>query len=425
MTFIAYITYNDPDTELPVNAQTDISFAMVQTGENARSCWIAGEQVFKYDPSGDVAPAQITLSANLQHVAVEKWSYRDDGGAWRDYPTTADNATITGTTLIVKPSHAIWVGDMATLRLSTNDTEIGDVITIYKVRDGLDGAAGASAPVAFLTNESIQFAANASGQTPLTTRNCNVAAYLGATKVTPSIGTIAGAPAGMTVSVGSESDHEIPLTISVVQNATLGGAGQQQGVLDVPITYPVATTLQINWSKLNAGSQGASGADAVVFSLYAPEGAVFVNQEGALVIQVAAYHGSTPIASGATYAWSQYKNGAWQALAEASDSLLVNGADVPGTATFRCQMTFEGRIYTDVITLTDKSDNIQAVIDSTAGNVFKNAAGETVLICRLWQNNAEVDSLRTVKFGLTAPTDPAVGSFYYKASLLSPTMRLM
>lgn len=31
-------------------------------------------------------------------------------------------------------------------------------------------------------------------------------------------------------------------------------------------------------------------------------------------------------------------------------------------------------------------------IDSTAGDVFKNAVGTTVLVARLWQNGAEVDA---------------------------------
>jgi hypothetical protein len=45
----------------------------------------------------------------------------------------------------------------------------------------------------------------------------------------------------------------------------------------VPITAPVSTTLTINWSKVCTGATGATGANAVVFSLYAPKGTVFVN----------------------------------------------------------------------------------------------------------------------------------------------------
>lgn len=77
----------------------------------------------------------------------------------------------------------------------------------------------------------------------------------------------------------------------------------------MPVTSPVNTTLTIHWSKVNTGAAGAAGQSAVVFSLYAPNGTVFVNGEGSLTIQTSAYSGSTPIASGATYAWAKYASG--------------------------------------------------------------------------------------------------------------------
>lgn len=66
LTYIAYVTYTDPDNGLPVNATADISFALISTGENAKSAWISGEQVFKYSAgSATASPAQIEMTANL------------------------------------------------------------------------------------------------------------------------------------------------------------------------------------------------------------------------------------------------------------------------------------------------------------------------------------------------------------------------
>ena len=99
VTYIAYVAYVDPDTGLPINAMTDISFALVKTGINAKSAWIGGEQVFKYAAGASTpSPAQITLTANLSNVTMGKWQYKNGSGAWTDYPTTADNANITSTT---------------------------------------------------------------------------------------------------------------------------------------------------------------------------------------------------------------------------------------------------------------------------------------------------------------------------------------
>ena len=430
LTYIAYVSYTDPDNGLPINATADVSFALVKTGENARSAWIAGEQVFKYaSGSSSASPAQITLTANLQNVTMGKWQYKTGAGEWADYPTTSDNATITAPTLIVKPDHAIWAGDSATLRITTSDPNVGDTTSIYKVSDGADGSAGAagqSASIAFLSNENVTFAANAGGQVAATTVTCSVVAYTGTTKVTPTVGAVSGAPEGMTVTKGAAAGNEIPINIAIAANATLGGAGARQGALSVPVTSPVNTTLTIHWSKVNTGATGAAGQSAVVFSLYAPNGTVFVNGEGSLTIQTSAYSGSTPITSGATYAWAKYASGSWTAISgQAGSSLTVAGSEVKGTASYRCIMTYGGKTYQDIITLIDKTDNFQLDIDSTAGDIFKNGVGETVLIARLWQNGAEVDALKSTTYSVAAPTSPAAGDFYYKITKTTPQVALM
>lgn len=429
LTYIAYISYLDPDNGLTTNATADISFALVKTGENAKSAWISGAQVFKYDADGAVSPAQITLTANVQNVVLSKWQYKNASDAWQDYPTTADNATITGTSLIVKPTHGIWVGDCATLRIVTNDENISDVISIYKVSDGAAGStgeAGQPAPIAFLSNENIAFTAKSTGQARGDSVVCNVVAYTGTRKVTPTVGEITGMPTGMTVSKGDAVDSEIPLTITVEANATLGGTAQQSGLLAVPVTSPVSTSLYINWSKINAGANGAAGTNAIVFSLYAPLGTVFTNGSGTLQLQTVAYDGAVPITSNATFTWAKYSGGTWQTISGATtDSLSVDGADVVGQASYRCRMIYKARNYQDVITLIDKTDNYQLDIDSTAGEIFKNATGETMLIARLWQNGAEVDALKSTTYSVTAPSSPATGSFYYKITKSTPQTALM
>ena len=405
LTYLCYVTYTDPETNIPVNVVADITFSQIKTALNAQTVWIGGEQIFKYDTSSNVTPTQITLTANAANVTISKWQYKNASDVWTDYPTTADNASITGGTLNVKPTHAVFVGDCATLRVLTSEEGVTDVMTIYKVRDGAAGAsggAGASAPMAFLTNEDITFAGNVSGQVAAVTKTCNVVAYSGTSKVTPTVGTITGAPTGMTITKGSTSNNEIPISIAIAASATLGGAGAQQGTLSVPITAPVSTTLLIHWSKVNtgatgaAGSPGAAGQNAVVFSLYAPNGSVFLNQTGSLTIQTSAFDGTTAISSGATYVWKKYVSGSWTTISgQTGASLSVAGSTVSGVQAFQCTMTYGGKTYTDTLTLTDKSDNYQATIESSGGDVFKNAIGTSTLLCRLFQNGSEVDAAGT------------------------------
>ena len=439
LTYIAYVAYADPDTGLTINAMADITFALLTTGEDAKSAWISGEQVFKYTSAGAVSPAQITLAANLQNVTMGKWQYKNSSGNWADYPTTSDNASITGTTLIVKPTHSVFVGQSATLRITTSDANVGDTTSIYKVQDGAPGGTGTDASVVFLTNENITFAGNKSGQVAAVTKTCNVVAYTGATKVTPTVGTPTGMPTGMTVTTGTATDNEIPISIEIAANATLGGSGQMQGEVSVPVTSPVNTTLVIQWSKVNTGATGSAGTAAYVLTVYSPDGTVFTNglanDSDEITINAQFYQGATNLTANANsyYLWEKYESGAWtivkaEAAAAAGNTLTVEAADVTGSATYRCRARYKNTSTTyfyDTITIIDKTDNYQADIDSTAGDVFKNTVGQTCLICRLWQNGAEVDPLKSTTYSTTAPSSPAAGDYYYKIASNSPTTALM
>ena len=439
LTYITYVAYADPDTGLTINAMADITFALLTTGEDAKSAWISGEQVFKYTSAGAVSPAQITLTANLQNVTMGKWQYKNGSGNWTDYPTTSDNASITGTTLIVKPTHSVFVGQSATLRITTSDANVGDTTSIYKVQDGAPGGTGTDASVVFLTNENITFAGNKSGQVAAVTKTCNVVAYTGATKVTPTVGTPTGMPTGMTVTTGAATDNEIPISIEIAANATLGGSGQMQGEVSVPVTSPVNTTLVIQWSKVNTGATGSAGTAAYVLTVYSPDGTVFTNglanDSDEITINAQFYQGATNLTANANsyYLWEKYESGAWtivkaEAAAAAGNTLTVEAADVTGSATYRCRARYKNTSTTyfyDTITIIDKTDNYQADIDSTAGDVFKNTVGQTCLICRLWQNGAEVDPLKSTTYSTTAPSSPAAGDYYYKIASNSPTTALM
>lgn len=651
LTYIVTVTYTDPDTALVSVAKNEISFALVTTGENAKSAWISGEQAFKYAAgAGTPTPASITLTANLQNVSMSKWQYKN-GGSWSDFAPAQ-----TGTTIAIAPDSAAFLGGAtATIRIVTSDANVGDTTSIYKVTDGTSGT---SSSIAYLTNESVVFPANVSGQVASTTVNSAVVAYTGTTKVTPTLGTISGAPTGMTVTPGAAVNNEIPLTITITANSTLGGAGPLSGEVLIPITAPVSTTLRLSWAKVNTGAtgstggtgaagadaktvniavtnqvfksedggttytpssivmtptfqtvtyskwqysinggstfvdaasgsngitiagnvltlannsalftasvtsipfrvitsdaavhdtvtisrvssglggltailsneahvfaannagtvssyagsgttirlfeggteltydgvgtsngtwkivatptgittgsitdsglfvtigdhsamggdtasisyaitgkrttggaislvaiqtfakakMGAVGADAVVFSVFAPSGSVFINQQGNLTLDCVMYKGSTAVTP--SYSWRKYAGGNWDTVVGTTKSVSIAGSSVSGTGQFKCIATYNSVAYEDFITLEDKTDNYQSTIDSTAGNVFKNTVGNTVLICRVFQNGVEVDTAKGTSWGPSAserPGSPTTGTFYYQYANTAPT----
>lgn len=88
------------------------------------------------------------------------------------------------------------------------------------------------------------------------------------------------------------------LSLLFAANATLGGASVLNGTIELTFTISGKKVIkQFSWSKSNKGNAGAS---AVVFSVYAPNGTVVLNQSGTLLLSTSAYSGSTAITS-ATY----------------------------------------------------------------------------------------------------------------------------
>ena len=186
-----------------------------------------------------------------------------------------------------------------------------------------------------------------------------------------------------------------------------------------------AFTKTFSWSKSKVGATGATGQNAIVFSVYAPKGTLVQNGEGTVTLEGAGYDGSTPITSGATYQWAKLVNGNYTNVTNAtSKSLTINGADVVNIQTYKCTMTYKGKSYVDVITVEDKTDSLVATIISTGGTVFKNKLGDSTLTCILYANGREADELITENISATAPSSPSEGTFWYKIDKGSKTIVL-
>lgn len=141
------------------------------------------------------------------------------------------------------------------------------------------------------------------------------------------------------------------------------------------------------------GDPGDRGESAVVLLVYTPNGNTFMNNTGTLLIQAVAYYGTQQITSGASFSWKRYESGSWITISGAdSDSLTISGSEVSGVASYKCVMIYDESVYEDVVSLTDKTDNFQAVIESTGGSIFKNTLSSTDLKCRLFQGGSEVDA---------------------------------
>ena len=389
ITYICYISYYDSETKNTVNISSDITYTLVKNAENAKLAYVTADTyVFKYDKDSVLVGAtQATLTAQVQGVTISKWQYKDNSGSWVDYPTTADNTNITSGILVVKPSHAVFINNVAQIKVVTSDTDVFDTVTITKIFDGVKGdqgdkgdpgSSGSGGLSVILGNEAQAIACTSEGKTATaSTISIPFTGYVGITQTACacSVGTL---PTGITVKSNTAATASTAgiLELSVAASSDLGGTAVLTGNITLTFTISGKSVVKtFTWTKAKAGSNGTN---AVVFSVYAPNGTVVQNQSGTLTLATSAYSGTTAITS-ATYQWAKYANGTWTNISGATSSTLtVSGADIVNIQSYRCTMTYSGKTYVDVITVEDKSDPYVSEMLSIGGFTVKNNLGGVV-----------------------------------------------
>ena len=432
ITYICYISYYDSETKNTINITADITYTLVKNAENAKLCTVSSDTyVFKYDTSQAlVGASQATLTVQVQGVTVRKWQYKNSSGAWTDYPTTSDNASITGGTLVVKPTHSVFVNNVAQIRVTTSENDVYDTLTISKIYDGAKGdkgnpgSTGSGGISVILGNETQTIACTSAGKTAAAAIiSIPFTGYVGITQTatTCTVGTL---PTGITLKTNTASTASAAgkVELSVAASSDLGNASVLTG--DIVLTFTISgksVTKIFTWTKSKAGSNGSS---AVVFSVYAPNGTIVQNQSGTLTLATSAYVGSTVITN-ATYQWAKYSGGAWKNISNATASTLtVSGADIINIQSYRCTMTYSGKTYVDVITVEDKSDPYISEMLSIGGFTVKNNIGGLVPYIIVRTNQHEVDALLG-NISETAPSAPKSGDFWYKIDHSAKSVTLM
>lgn len=430
ITYICYISYYDSETKNTVNISSDITYTLVKNAENARLAYVTADTyVFKYNTSSALVGAtQATLSAQVQGVSISKWQYLNSSGVWTDYPTTSDNTSITGGTLVVKPAHAVFFNNVAQIRLVTDDPDVFDTVSITKMYDGEKGEAGQSGSgglSVILGNEAQNIACTSSGLVQSAVDvTIPFTGYIGITQTacTCAVGAL---PSGVTEKTNTAATASAAgaVVLAFAANATLGGASVLTGTIDFTFTISGKTVVKkFGWTKSIRGNEGAS---AVVFSIYAPEGTVVLNQSGSLTLATSAYSGATAITTGATYQWAKYTSGEWENISGAtSSSLTVSGEDIVNIQSYRCTMTYGGKSYVDVITVEDKSDPYVSEMLSIGGFTVKNNLGGLVPYVIVRTNQKEVDPLLGT-ISETAPSSPTNGMLWYKVDHTAKAVTLM
>lgn len=254
-------------------------------GTAAKYVRVAGDQVFIYanNFSGNPTPTSITLTATLTGTSGYQWSYKQagqtsftniSGATSQTYALAHNNSTVWGSakSVTIRCTSGGVYDEMTIAKVSsgTNGTNGKDGTNGTNGKDGAAGKNGADAYTIILGNESHAFQGTTSAAIAASTK-CEVIAYKGATRVAATIGTITGAPSGMSTSISSNGTTSASFTVSVTSSLTTG-----QGVLTVPITVDGKSfTKNFSFSVAFKGNTGATGAtgpkgDSAVFYTIEP-----------------------------------------------------------------------------------------------------------------------------------------------------------
>lgn len=187
-------------------------------------------------PSGGGAtvPATSVITGTARNTTITTWEYSEDGAAFTatvpdGVSRNLNEVTVTGEDVTAR-----------TIAVRASDAHGAfDVITIAKLEDGAPG----SAYTVLLSNESHTFPGTSSAAVAgsMTSR---VFGYKGATAMPANVGTITGAPTGMTISVAANGTTAPIITVEVTTALV-----NQSGVLDVPVTVDGVTFQKsISWA---------------------------------------------------------------------------------------------------------------------------------------------------------------------------------
>ena len=221
------------------------------------------------EEDGSFTPASVTFTGKSQNGDNAKVNYSGrfiietttDNSTWTTRYTSSANEnaktyTVPSGTLAVRCT--LYRAGGTTTQL---DTQVVPVIS--------EGTTGEDAYTVILTNENHTFAGTYTGAVPSST-DCGVIAYKGATQVAATIGTITGAPYGMTTTITGNGTTSAKFTVAVTYEMVI-----QNGTLTIPITVDGKT-----FNMIFTYSLAMRGAEATSYSMIVSHAAVGKSQEG-------------------------------------------------------------------------------------------------------------------------------------------------
>ena len=161
------------------------------------------------------------------------------------------------------------------------------------------------------------------------------------------------------------------------------------------ITYTDDTTTKTDAAII--GAYGDSGTDAVDFQIYSVDGFEFSDELTSIELKTIAFQAGEKIdESKVTYQWKWWtrisnENGEYEEIQDATSStLIVDDSSEYAYSSIKCEMTYDGLVYEDYVSFTDKTISYTAVANFFNGsNIIDVEKDYLIMYIELYKNNIQ------------------------------------
>ena len=288
LTYICEVVYTDPDTTAKTSMKVHFSFSLVKNATELKDVVLTGDQTFKYNGEGKlVSSSSIIVTASLTNASVKQWQYKNASGSWVAYPNTSTTSTLT-----VKDTDAVFVNDVALIKIVTDDSSVFDIHQITKLRDG---AAGKDTYTCILSNDTQSIPCTSDGAlygTSLNGCDTKITIYKGGDDDTTNWTITASPSSGVTGTYDSKT-----YTYKVT------GITVDSGYVEFSCVKSGTSTITKRFS-MNKDRAGAIGSDAVIYQLNTDVSIMKLNASNVFTPSSATFSATKTIGNGDASAYS-------------------------------------------------------------------------------------------------------------------------
>ena len=359
-------------------------------------------------------PARVYYSPYWSNGAKQTgWTYIDLNSVTGQATLDADTAKLINCSPI---TYRLVAGTGQNIEANILDEE--SIVITSDGKIGNTGDNGDPAINLLLSNENVTIAANHSGTIRTTSFTTVFQGYEGTEESDNFTYTGYSSSGGITVSSVSPTTNTNELRINLASNQTLTQG--QTGTITLTFTY-TGVTPNITFDKTIswiAARDAVDGKSAVYLTFDYNGSTFFKNELGSTkVTPVLLKDGVDIISQRTSITWTDVIDSRTVSLDTDNITAIISASDISGTASYKCDVGYDGKTYTQYVSFTDYSDPLQITVISTLGDKMTNSIGNGVVYPQTSRAGTTLDqvsnSVAVAEAASSAPPSPAIGDFYF------------